>query len=199
MDNAGKQGGNHALGAELSSEHLSGSHSLDLHSLNARIEKLYECMVEAGEIKEGASNTKVANMEVGATNFNGANINSTSTANTTPLLEGEYVLEQKMKLAGKSGTSALFCVPSNEDWMHDCLGSSMSIAGTFYAADEPFLPGSTALDGYFQADGEQGNVSNMWVRVKCGKAELSKNGEVAWKKNLECFPEVAEQLSNLNY
>lgn len=135
---------------------------------DARIEELRQHMHEAGELVDGEAGEEFAE--------------------PAPVLDGEMVLEQKMKLAGRDGSTELFAVPSDEDWMHDYLGTSKAIAGTFYSADEPFLAGSASVTGYFQADDDE-----RWVRVNKGKAEMNGN-EVAWVNCLECFPEVVAEL-----
>lgn len=135
---------------------------------DSRIEELRQHMHEAGELIDGAQGEEFAE--------------------PAPVLDGEFVLEQKMKLAGRDGSTDLFVVPSDEDWMHDYLGTSSSVAGTFYSADEPFLSGSASVTGYFQADDDE-----RWVRIDKGKAEMN-GSEVAWVNSLEDFPEVVAQL-----
>lgn len=134
------------------------------------IEELRQHMHEAGELVDVDGGEEFAEPE--------------------PVLDGELVFEQKMKLAGRDGTNELFLVPSDEDWMHDYLGTSKAIAGTFYAGDEPFLSGSATASGYFQADDDE-----RWVRISAGKAEMS-GDSVAWANALEDFPEVVQQLAD---
>ncbi|OUO88040.1 hypothetical protein B5F40_12915 [Gordonibacter sp. An230] len=102
-------------------------------------------------------------------------------------LAGELVLEQRMRLVGRSG-SALYAVPVDEDWMHDALSDEESVTGTLYASDEPFPVGAAAVTGYFQADGD-----GLWARVAAGRAEEGADG-VEWKEGLEEFPEVVSQF-----
>lgn len=105
-------------------------------------------------------------------------------------LDVSLVLEQKMKLVFMPGADTLYAVPSEQDWMHDALGETRCIPGTFYGDGEPFVAGSVAVTGYFQADKD-----GRWVRVVDGAVACADDStQVAWRAGLEEFPEVMEEL-----
>lgn len=103
-------------------------------------------------------------------------------------LEDAYVLEQKAKLVLLGGADAAYVVPSGQDWAHDALGETIVVPGMLYSDDEPFLQGDACVSGYFQADAD-----GRWVHVDCGRVPASAAG-VAWRADLEEFPEVMAQL-----
>lgn len=107
-----------------------------------------------------------------------------------PELDISLVLEQKMKLVAMPGSGELYAVSSGEDWMHDAMGETRAIPGTFYSDGEPFVAGSAAVTGYFQADAD-----GRWVRIVDGAASHdAEAGEIAWRSRLEDFPEVVAEL-----
>ncbi len=97
----------------------------------------------------------------------------------------------KAKLTHKPGDASMWIVTSNQDWEHDAIDDVLIIPGTIYASDEPFLPDSIILNGYFQAD-EDGR----WVRVTNGCVPWSEDdANSAWKNALDEFPEVVDELN----
>lgn len=102
----------------------------------------------------------------------------------------EVVWSMNAKLTHKQGDGYLWAVPSEQDWIHDALDDVTIIPGVIYADEEPFLPGSIELTGYFQAD-----ETGKWVRVERGQVPVEiVSGDACWKSDLSEFEEVAKQL-----
>lgn len=104
----------------------------------------------------------------------------------------EGIWSMKVELVGKPGASHLWAVPSGQDWLHDALDEARIVPGTIYADDEPFLPSSIELTGYFQADAD-----GRWLRIEKGCAPMDPaSGEAGWKDALEDFDAVAAELAD---
>jgi hypothetical protein len=105
--------------------------------------------------------------------------------------EPEGVMSLHVKLTHKQGDAFMWAIPSEQDWLHDALDDFRIVAGVVYAEDEPLLPGSIEIDGYFQAD-EDGR----WVHVSAGRVEVDpETQDACWKNDLNEFPEVVAQLN----
>jgi hypothetical protein len=96
------------------------------------------------------------------------------------------MFEKRAKLVQKKGSDELMLVTNEEDWIHDALDEMHIFYGVVYAEDEPFAADTTAIDGYFQDD-----ETGRWIHLAAGNA---RDDGQAWKKRLEDFPEVVEQL-----
>lgn len=104
--------------------------------------------------------------------------------------EHEEIWSLEAALVRLQGERTLWAVAAHQDWEHDMLDGTETIAGTLYADDDPFNSSSSPLTGYFQAE-----ESGKWLRIDNGKAVIDATcGHAEWRDDLADFPAVAGQM-----